>query len=312
MSQLTVARARSTQTWVVWGILVLFAVIPLALEPYMIRLATLAAIGSVLALSLNLLYGFAGQVSFGHGGFYALGAYGAALVATHLVADMAVAIPVAIIGTALIASLMGAPVLRLREHFLGLATLALGLVIWTVLRQWVSVTGGPSGMSLPFPTLFGLELGPREYHLFVVIILASVYLFVTSLVNSKVGWALRALRADEAAAASAGINVARYKVLAFGISAGIAGIGGILYGFLDGYIAPETFGLHASIMILTMVVVGGLGSNLGALIGGAFFMTLPNLFVAIQEFQHLLYGVILLAFLLFLPRGIAGIGRSRA
>lgn len=304
-------RFRTPQYWVMVAVLVAFALVPLFAELYIVRLATLAAIGSILALSLNLLYGFAGQISFGHGAFYALGAYGAALVSMHVIEDMAVGIPLAVLVTVVIASLLGAPILRLRDHFLGLATLALGLVVWTVLRQWVEVTGGPSGISLPMPQLFGLEMGPVAYHYFVVIMLALVLVFVVSLVNSKVGWALRALRADEEAAAAVGINVFRYKVLAFAISAGIAGIGGALYGYLDGYIAPETFGIHASIMILTMVVVGGLGSNIGALIGGAVFMALPNFFVEIQEFQHMIYGLILLGFLLFLPRGFAGIGTRR-
>ncbi|MGB9033599.1 MAG: branched-chain amino acid ABC transporter permease [Paeniglutamicibacter sp.] len=294
------------------AVLAVFALVPLVAEQYIVRLATLAAIGSVLALSLNLLYGFAGQISFGHGGFYALGAYGAALVAMKLSPDMAVAIPLAVVMTMVLAAVLSAPILRLRDHFLGLATLALGLLIWTVLRQWVEVTGGPSGISLPPATLFGQELKPITYHYFVLAVLALVLLFVTSLVNSKVGWALRALRSDEEAAAAAGINVFRYKVLAFGISAGIAGLGGALYGFLDGYISPETFGIHASILILTMVVAGGLGSNIGALIGGAVFMALPNLFVEIQEYQHMIYGLILLAFLLFLPKGIAGIRLRRA
>lgn len=300
------ASRRPTQRWAIIAILVAFSLVPLFADPFTVRMTTLAAIGSILALSLNLLYGFAGQISFGHGGFYALGAYGAAFAAQFLVADMAVAIPIAVIGTVVIASIMGAPVLRLREHFLGLATLALGLVIYTILNQWTSVTGGPSGQSLPPSTLFGLELNPTAYHLFVVVILALVLWFISNLVGSKVGWALRALRADEEAAASVGINVARYKVLAFGISAGIAAIGGALYGFLDGYIAPETFGIHASILILTMVVVGGLGSNLGAVIGGAFFISLPMLFIEIQEYQHVIYGLVLLLFLLFLPGGIAG------
>jgi branched-chain amino acid transport system permease protein len=304
-------RMRTPQLWVMVAVLVVFALIPLFAELYIVRLATLAAIGSILALSLNLLYGFAGQISFGHGAFYALGAYGAALISVYLIDDMAVGIPLAVLITVVIASLMGAPILRLRDHFLGLATLALGLVVWTILRQWVEVTGGPSGMSLPMPQLFGQEMGPVTYHYFVIVMLALVLLFVTSLVNSKVGWALRALRSDEEAAAAVGINVFRYKVLAFGISAGIAGIGGALYGYLDGYIAPETFGIHASIVILTMVVVGGLGSNIGALLGGAVFMALPNLFVEIQEYQHMIYGLILLGFLLFLPRGFAGIGTRR-
>lgn len=297
---------RPVQLWILTGFVVVLASVPLFADPFTVRLATLAAIGSILALSLNLLYGFAGQISFGHGGFYALGAYGAALAAQYVLPDMAVAIPLGVIATVIIASLVGAPVLRLREHFLGLATLALGLVIYTILNQWTGVTGGPSGMALPPPTFFGLTLGPAAYHLLVVAFLAAILLFVSSLVSSKIGWALRALRADEAAAAAVGVNVTRYKVLAFGLSAGIAAIGGALYGFLDGFIAPETFGIHASILILTMVVVGGLGSNLGAVIGGAFFISLPAFVIEIQEYQHIIYGLILLFFLLFLPGGIAG------
>lgn len=296
---------------IIAAILLVLAIFPLFADPFTVRIATLAGIGSILALSLNLLYGFAGQISFGHGGFYALGAYGAAITAQALVPDMAVAVPVAIIATIVIASLIGAPILRLRDHFLGLATLAIGLVIYTILNQWTDVTGGPSGMSIPRTTLFAIPLDTNAYHILVIVILAIVVVGISTLVNSKVGWALRALKADEAAASSVGINVAKYKIIAFGISAGIAALGGALYAFLDNYIAPETFGLHASIMILTMVVVGGLGSNLGAIIGGAFFITLPILFIEIQEYQHLIYGAVLLLFILFLPGGIAG-GRRKA
>lgn len=301
---------RTVPGWIIAGILIALALVPLFADMFTVRMATLAGIGSILALSLNLLYGFAGQISFGHGGFYALGAYGAALVAQNLVSDMALAVPIAVVATIVIAALIGAPVLRLRDHFLGLATLAVGLVIYTILNQWTDVTGGPSGMSIPTTALFGLPLDPVSYHLLVIVILAVVVVGISTLVNSKVGWALRALKADEAAAASVGVDVARYKVLAFGISAGIAALGGALYAFLDNYIAPETFGIHASIMILTMVVVGGLGSNLGAVIGGAFFISLPMLFIEVQEYQHVIYGAVLLLFVLFLPGGIAG-GRSR-
>ncbi len=297
---------RGIQNWIIAAILVALALVPLFADPFTVRMATLAAIGAILALSLNLLYGFAGQISFGHGGFYALGAYGAAIACKYLIPDMAVAVPVAIVVTVVIGSVMGAPVLRLRDHFLGLATLALGLVIYTVLNQWIEVTGGPSGMSIAPTQLFGLKLDSTAYHLLVVVIVAIVVVGISTLVNSKVGWALRALKADEAAAASVGINVLRYKVFAFGISAGIAALGGSLYAFLDNYIAPETFGIQASIMILTMVVVGGLGSNLGAVIGGALFISLPTLFIEIQEYQQLIYGLVLLLFILFLPGGIAG------
>lgn len=312
MNWKNLTQPRMIQNWIIAAILIALAIVPLFADSFTVRMATLAGIGSILALSLNLLYGFAGQISFGHGGFYALGAYGAALVAQNLVSDLAVAIPIAVIATIIIASLIGAPVLRLRDHFLGLATLAIGLVIYTVLNQWTDLTGGPSGMSIPTTALFGIELDSTIYHLLVIVILAVVVIGITTLVNSKVGWALRALKADEAAAASVGINVAKYKIIAFGISAGIAALGGTLYAFLDNYIAPETFGIHASIMILTMVVVGGLGSNLGAVIGGAFFISLPMLFIEVQEYQHVIYGAVLLLFILFLPGGIAGIRLRRA
>lgn len=306
MNVQNLTKARTIPNWIIAAIIVLLAIVPLFADSFTVRMATLAGIGAILALSLNLLYGFAGQISFGHGGFYALGAYGAAVTAKYLVPDMAVAVPIAVVVTIIIASLIGAPILRLRDHFLGLATLAIGLVIYTILNQWTDVTGGPSGMGIASTTLFGIELNDTVYHLVVMAVLAIVVVGITTLVNSKVGWALRALKADEAAAASVGINVARYKVIAFGISAGIAAIGGSLYAFLDNYIAPETFGIHASIMILTMVVVGGLGSNLGAIIGGVFFISLPTLFIEIQDYQHIIYGVVLLLFVLFLPGGIAG------
>lgn len=274
---------------------------------YYVRLGSLAAIGAMLALSLNLMYGYAGQISFGHGGFYAVGAYGSAIAAERFHSGLAVSLVFAVLVTAAMAGLVGYPILRLRGHFLGLATLAFGLLVWTVLRQWLDVTGGPSGISLPAPEMFGQEIEPSYYHLLVMVVLLLVYLFIRGLVKSKVGWAMRALNADERGAAAVGVSVIRYKVIAFVLSGAVAGLAGVLYAFLDQYLTPETFSIHASILILTMVVLGGLGSNVGAVIGGVVISLIPHLLLPVQEYQELLYGLILLGFLLFLPGGLAGL-----
>lgn len=274
---------------------------------YYVRLGTLAAIGAMLALSLNLMYGFAGQISFGHGGFYAIGAYGAAIAAERAGLGFPSALLLGTVLSGVLATVIGYPILRLRGHFLGLATLAFGLLVWTILRQWLDVTGGPSGISLPAPAVFGMDIQPSYFHMVVLILLLLVYLFVRGLVNSKVGWAMRALRADERGAAAVGVPVIKYKVMAFALAGLLAGLAGALYAFLDQYLTPETFSINASILILTMVVVGGLGSNVGAVIGGVVLSVIPQVLLSIQEYQQLLYGAILLSFLLFLPRGIVGL-----
>lgn len=278
---------------------------------YYVRLGTLAAIGAMLALSLNLMYGFAGQISFGHGGFYAVGAYGAAIVGERLQSGFGVSLLVGVLATAAMATIVGYPILRLRGHFLGLATLAFGLLVWTVLRQWLDVTGGPSGISLTVPAIFGRDIEASYYHMLVMVFLLLVYLFIRGLVNSKVGWAMRALRADERGASAVGVSVIKYKVVAFTLAGGLAGLAGVLYAFLDQYLTPETFGIHASILILTMVVVGGLGSNVGAVIGGVVLSVIPHLLLPVQEYEELLYGAILLTFLLFLPGGLVGLRLPR-
>lgn len=280
---------------------------PWYVDLYYVRLGTLAAIGAMLALSLNLMYGFAGQISFGHGGFYAIGAYGGAICAQRTGLGFFAALLLGMVLCGVLAVVIGYPILRLRGHFLGLATLAFGLLVWTILRRWIDVTGGPSGMSVAPPAVFGSEIALSYYHMLTMVLLLVVYVFIRGLVTSKVGWAMRALRADERGAASVGVSVIRYKVLAFTLAGVLAGLAGVLYAYLDQYLAPETFGIQASILILTMVVVGGLGSSLGAVIGGVVLSVMPQLLQPIQQYEQLVYGSILLAFLLFLPGGLVGI-----
>lgn len=276
-------------------------------DRYYVRLGTLTAIGAMLALSLNLMYGFAGQISFGHGGFYAIGAYGGAICAQRVGLGFSAALLLGMVLCGVLAGTIGYPILRLRGHFLGLATLAFGLLVWTILQQWLAVTGGPDGISVPAPAVFGAEIELSYYHMLTMVLLLVVYVFIRGLVTSKVGWAMRALRADERGAAAVGISVIKYKVLAFTLAGVLAGLAGVLYAYLDQYLTPDTFGIQASILILTMIVVGGLGSNLGAVIGGVVLSVIPQLLQPIQQYEQLVYGGILLAFLLFLPRGLVGI-----
>lgn len=273
-----------------------------AASGYQVRLGTMAAIGAVFALSLNLLFGYAGQISFGHAGFYAVGAYAAAISST--VMPLPVAVVLAVILSAIVAVLVGYPILRLKEHYLGMATLAFGLLVFAVARQWISVTGGPSGRRVGPRDLFGLELTAATYHVLVMLLLFATYVFLRQLVSSKAGWAMRALRADEKGAASVGVPVTRYKVLAFSLAGALAGLAGALYSYLDRFIAPETFGLHKSILVVTMVVVGGLGSNIGAVLGGAVLILMPEVLHRFNEAEQLFYGALLLLFLLFLPGGL--------
>ncbi len=299
--------------FIVPGIMLLAMVLPaFTSNGYYLHTVSMSAIGIVLALSLNLLYGYAGQISFGHAGFYALGAYSATLLQTRLQFSFPVALIATLVIVFVLAAVAGWPILRLKGYYLGMATLAFGLLIFTVLLQWIDFSGGPSGISVPPATLFGIELGDGFYH-FILGVAIAVYLFCVSLSWSRVGMALRALEGDESAAAAAGIDTAYYKILVFALSGSIAGLAGVLYAHLNLFIAPEVFSLHTSILILIMVVVGGLGSNPGVSIGAVLFTLLPQLLDRFEDYNHLFYGAILLACLIYLPRGLASlVGAGRA
>lgn len=286
---------------------------------YVLYLVSLGLIYAIVALGLNLLFGYAGQFSLGHAGFFAIGAYTSAILTARAGVPFIIALLAAGFFTAAIGFLLGLPALRLTGLYLAIATLGFGLaipqlILW--LREW---TGGSMGLhSLPSATI---PLGPfpaiifrtdQEYYYLALVVLIAMTILARNIVNSDTGRAFIAIRDSEIAARAMGVDRVRYKTTAFALSAFYAGIGGGLYAHLLHGISPEDFTVYLSIDFVTMVVLGGLGSVSGALYGAFLLTLLQNLLTRLpilNEFKNLyvvVLGVILILTVSFFPRGIAG------
>jgi branched-chain amino acid transport system permease protein len=260
----------------------------------------------IAALGLNLLIGYTGQISLGHAAFLAIGAY------THVIlytqgAPFVVTVLVGALVAGACGFLVGIPALRLEGPYLAIATLGFQVAVDQILGRWDAVTGGRMGLGVPAPEIFGLSLTePRRY--FVLCFAASVLVVVGvyNLARSRVGRAFVAIRDNDIAAQAMGVDLVRYKTLAFAISAAITGFAGALYAHLFDRINPSNFTLILSIELLVMVVVGGLGSVLGSVLGAAFLVLLPHAMADLRDYQTIVVGAILIAVLLFEPMGLRG------
>lgn len=276
---------------------------------YMLDLVDFLCINIVLTMGLDLLFGFGGMVSFGYAGFWAMGAYGTVIL-SRLGLPFVLAVPATLAVTGAFAWLFGYPLLKLKDHYLGMATLAFGLLVYTVLMQWIALTGGPDGIMMADPAVFGLTLTRSGQHVVVLAGLALAGFVCTNLTRSKLGLSLRAIKGEETGAEFCGIDVTATRLVTFALSSVLAALAGVLYASFRPYITPETFGLNASILVVTMVVVGGMGSIRGNIIGAALFTAIPELIHGFQRYHLIIYGALLLAALLFFPTGLAGVARG--
>ncbi|AEB09682.1 branched-chain amino acid ABC transporter permease [Desulfobacca acetoxidans] len=277
---------------------------------YFLHLAIISCLYIILALSLNLIIGYCGQVSLGHAAFYGLGAYSSALVAIHWHFPFLLALLTAMIVAALFGLSLGIPTLRLKDDYLAIVTLGFGVIIDLVLLN-LDITGGPDGITrIPAPTMFDLNFRLKGWYLMLVVLaVALTLLFIHRLVNSRHGRALKAIRDHEITANVMGINTAAYKIAIFALSAGLAGLAGSLYAHYITFINPESFGLHTSILILTMVVLGGMGSILGSVLGACILTALPEMLRRFADYQDLAYGGLLIVMLIWRPQGLLGGGK---
>ena len=290
--------------------LALFVLLPGALaaagQSYLFRIAELSMLFVILAAGLNLATGTAGLVSLGHGAFYAVGAYTAALVALRTGWGLEATLPAAVLVTGMVAFAVAIPAIRLVRIFFTVATLAVGEIINIAMLNWDALTRGPMGLrSIPALSLFGWPLSGRlaTYYTIVAVTVLVVWV-VARLTHSPYGTALRALREDEQSASGMGINVRFGKIGVFAISGGLAGAAGCLLAHSTGYISPDMFGLDQSILILTMVVVGGLGSLPGAVLGAVLLIVLPELARGAGHLRAVMVGLVLYLSILLLPKGI--------
>ncbi|WP_206808595.1 branched-chain amino acid ABC transporter permease [Paradesulfitobacterium ferrireducens] len=273
---------------------------------YLLNVIILAVISAILAVSVNLLVGYTGQISLGHAGFYGIGAYTVALLTTRWHWSIWLSFLAAFGLSGLMGLVLGLPTTRLRGHFLGIATLGFGVIVNVVLNNWTSLTNGPVGVrGIPAPALFGISLEYKNFFLgFALACLFVIVLLVYLVVNSAVGRAWKCIRRDEIAAQVSGINVYGYKLLAFAFSGGIAGIAGALYAAFMTLVSPETFDLNQSITIVTTTILGGAGTLVGPLLGTGILTLISEWLRNFHELRLVLYGLILVLFIVVMPQGI--------
>jgi branched-chain amino acid transport system permease protein len=296
---------KSLLRWTAFGLIMSAA--PLVVKnPYYINVANIIGLNAIIVVGLNLLIGYAGQISLGHAAFFGLGAYISAILSVAYGISPWLSLVIAVIATALVALIIGIPTLKLKGHYLVMATLGFNLIVNIVMVQWDGLTGGPSG----FPGVPSLSLGKwsfdtdiRMYYLIWGMVFLAVAVAI-NLVNSRAGRGLRALHGSEIAADSLGVNTKSYKIKVFVLSAVYAALAGALYAHYLTFVSPKTFDIFFSVELVTMVIVGGMGSIVGALCGTAFLTALPNGLHLFEEYKDIFYGLILVLILIFMPEGI--------
>jgi branched-chain amino acid transport system permease protein len=289
--------------------------IPLVgLNDYLVSLGTSFLINLILIAGLNVLIGYCGQISLGHAGFYGLGAYAAGILSAKLGLNPWLGLPVACLVSAIAALVIGIPALRLKGHYLAMATLGFNAILAVLFDQLVSWTGGPNGLLGVKPLAFGSFALSSQARIFPIVWLCAglVMFALLNLIQSRVGRAIRAIATSQIAADSLGIDAFRYKLIVFVLTAGMAGLAGSLYVESNLYASPESFGFSSSILLVAMVALGGWGRYGGAILGALIYTGAPELLRTFQDAQLLIFGAGMIAVLLFFPGGLAGAGDSIA
>ncbi|MDA0635053.1 branched-chain amino acid ABC transporter permease [Nonomuraea sp. MCN248] len=312
------ARARGRaprRQWIVAGALLAAAVYaPFQLVPFHVFQLTMVLVYAVALLGLNLLVGHAGQISLGHGAFFAVGAYGAAIMMFHGDVPYLVTLPVAAAVAFALGLVLGVPAMRLRGLYLALVTLAIAIFLVPLLKRFEEVTGGSMGLSLakPAPPAWsGLAEDQWLYFLALAVAVAA-FLLAAGLMRSRVGRALHAVRDNEIAAEVMGVRLSFYKTLAFAWSAMFAGAAGCVYTWVIGFVSPDSFPVTLSITLLAGIVVGGLGSPSGPVLGALFVMFVPGLAQDVNDAAPgVIFGLLIIAVMYVAPTGLAGLaGRA--
>ena len=287
-------------------VVAILAVVPfVAPNSFYLDLAIRMAINAVIVLGLNLLIGFAGQISLGHAGFLGIGAYASAVLPTHFGWHPLLAMGAGAAVTGVLAGLVARPIFKLKGHYLAMATLGLGIIINIALRNEATWTGGPDGMPVPAMGLFGFELSSDKQWYWVVALLLSVSVWASlNLIDSPFGRALRALHGSEVASQVVGVDVVRYKVAIFVMSAVFASLMGSVTAHYVGFVTPSFADFFHSIELVTMVVIGGMASVYGSLVGAVLLTALPQALATFEGWETVAFGAILMLAMIFLPKGL--------
>ena len=279
--------------------------LPAVANQYTLFVGNLMLLYIILALGLNILVGFAGQLAFANAAIYGIGAYGTALLQVHLGWSFWAAAPVGAVLAMVIGTLLAFPALRLSGIFLALATLAFAQATQWVLWHWQSVTFGAGGFRTPTPNFAWLAI-TQDYGIYFVswAVTVVLLLFTWRIMRSRIGRALVAMRDGEIAAQSLGIDLFAYKAMAFALSSFYAGVAGALYSGLLGYMSPEGFDLFQMIIQKAMIVVGGLGSVVGSVLGAALLVYIMEFLREFKSTQEIVFGALLVGFMVFQPNGL--------
>ena len=287
---------------------------PLMAPKYLVFLGTLVAINAIVAIGLNLLSGYTNQLSFGHAGFLAIGAYVSALLTIHLPAlPVPLTLLVAGLATGLVGLALGIPCLRLEGLYLAMATLAFGFVVIEAITNLDGLTRGNDGLRVPVAHLgpWVLDTDASRYYLTMAVAVGMI-LAALNVTATRTGRAFLAIRTSEIAAQASGINAAAYKTMAFVLSAFYTGVAGGLFAFVVGFLSPDAFDVFLSVDFLVMIILGGLGSVFGSVAGAAVVTVLNDSLAGFQAYRPLIFGAIMIACMLFMPGGLAALARRKS
>jgi len=279
---------------------------------YLLNIVGFAGIHILLSIGLNILMGYAGQISLGHAAFWGLGAYMSGVLTAKFGWPPVLGLLAAVCGTCIIALAIALPTLRLKGHYLAMATLGVGIIIHTLFVQLSGLTGGPSGLvDVPSFSVGPLTIASAVGNYYFIWAWVAVgALAALNLGTSRIGRALKAIKGGDVAAECIGVDTYWYKVIVFVLSAAYAAVAGTLYVHYINFAAPDTFGFMQSVLILTMVVVGGIGTFWGPIVGGAILTFLPEYLRAYEGLDVVLYGAILVGVMTFMPSGLASLFRD--
>jgi branched-chain amino acid transport system permease protein len=308
-----VRTARARLDWFQVGLLVLCGLLTvgaLIYGGYLLTVFQLALIYGVFCIGLNFFMGYTGQASFGQNAFACIGGYGSAILCVQYGWEPVLAMVSSMTVAGVAALLIGYPTLRLRGHYLAMATFSLGLITYDISIQWTSLTQGYMGYAgIPPLGIAGFEIESERWKLVVLAALLGLAFWISQRMrNSRFGRGLRAISGSENGAAALGIRVPRFKLIAFVIAAIYASAAGSLFAHTVGFISPEVFGPQMSIITFTMLYVGGVGTMIGPIVGAIVASLLPEIFRSVGKFQDIAYAVVLLGLLIYAPKGLSSLG----
>ncbi len=275
---------------------------------YLITILIIIVIYAMLAHSLNIITGHAGQISLGHAAFFGIGAYTSAMLYAEAGFPFWISVPMAAVVAGIVGALLGIPCLRVRDDFLAITTMGINFVVEAIFL-YIPFFGGAMGIGgINLPNWFGREMTKPEYFILILVVFFLLLLLDRRMGRSWIGLAWASIREDEQAAGAMGVDVVRFKVLAFILGSAIAGLAGGFYAHFLTFIMPQNFGFGQSIVVLSMVVFGGIGTRWGPIVGAIILGVLPEISRPIMEYRTLIYGVLLLGMMRFQPEGLLGAG----